>query len=103
MADGKYLKNYYVNIGKTLDFSGATIEDKEELSEIIRDEMITVRMADYKVARGNQKLITRDLGSCIAIALRDPRKEIGGLLGKKENTVKSLLKRGREQLREEVL
>ena len=30
-------------------------------------------------------------------------KEIGELLGKKENTVKSLLKRGREQLREEVL
>ena len=30
-------------------------------------------------------------------------KEIGELLGKKENTVKSLLKRGREQLRREVL
>ena len=30
-------------------------------------------------------------------------KEIGELLGKKENTVKSLLKRGREQLRKEIL
>ena len=30
-------------------------------------------------------------------------KEISQLLGKKENTVKSLLKRGREQLRKEVL
>lgn len=29
-------------------------------------------------------------------------KEIGSLLGKKENTVKSLLKRGREQLKKEV-
>ena len=29
-------------------------------------------------------------------------KEIGALLGKKENTVKSLLKRGRERLRKEV-
>ena len=42
--------------------------------------MITVRMADYKVARGDQKLITRDLGSCIGITIRDPRTGIGGLL-----------------------
>lgn len=42
--------------------------------------MITVRMADYKVARGDQKLITRDLGSCIAIVVRDPKTGIGGLL-----------------------
>lgn len=42
--------------------------------------MITVRMADYKVAIGDQKLITRDLGSCIAVAVRDPRTGIGGLL-----------------------
>lgn len=42
--------------------------------------MITVRMADYKVARGDQKLITRDLGSCIGIVVRDPKTGIGGLL-----------------------
>lgn len=42
--------------------------------------MITVRMADYKVARGDQKLITRDLGSCIGITIRDPKTGIGGLL-----------------------
>lgn len=42
--------------------------------------MITVRMADYKIARGDQKLITRDLGSCIGITIRDPRTGIGGLL-----------------------
>lgn len=51
--------------------------------DIFKDEyanMITVRMADYKVARGNQKLITRDLGSCIGITVRDPKTGIGGLL-----------------------
>lgn len=51
--------------------------------DIFKDEyskMITVRMADYKVARGDQKLITRDLGSCIGITVRDPKTGIGGLL-----------------------
>lgn len=51
--------------------------------DTFRDEyskMITVKMADYKVARGEQKLITRDLGSCIGIAIRDPKTGIGGLL-----------------------
>ncbi len=51
--------------------------------DIFKDEyskMITVRMADYKIARGDQKLITRDLGSCIGITIRDPRTGIGGLL-----------------------
>lgn len=43
-------------------------------------KMITVRMADYKVARGEQLLITRDLGSCMGIAIRDVRTGIGGLL-----------------------
>ena len=51
--------------------------------DVFKDEysdMITVRMADYKLARGNQKLITRDLGSCIGVAIRDTRSGIGGLL-----------------------
>ncbi len=51
--------------------------------DIFKDEysnMITVRMADYKIARDEQKLITRDLGSCIGITIRDPRTGIGGLL-----------------------
>lgn len=51
--------------------------------DIFKDEygnMITVRMADYKVARDDQKLITRDLGSCIGVTIRDPRTGIGGLL-----------------------
>ncbi len=51
--------------------------------DAFRDEysnMITVRMADYKIARGDQKLITRDLGSCIGVTVRDPRTGIGGLL-----------------------
>ena len=42
-------------------------------------EMIVVNMADLKLARGKQKLITRDLGSCVAVAMRDPEKAIGGL------------------------
>lgn len=44
------------------------------------EDYITVKIADYKVAKGTQKLITRDLGSCVAVALRDPEKKIGGLL-----------------------
>lgn len=43
-------------------------------------DMIVVNMAEYKLARGKQKLITRDLGSCVAVAMRDTEKRIGGLL-----------------------
>lgn len=43
-------------------------------------DMILVNMADYKLSRGKQKLITRDLGSCVAVAMRDAEKGIGGLL-----------------------
>lgn len=42
--------------------------------------MIVVNMGDFKLARGEQKLITRDLGSCVGIAIRDPGAEVGGLL-----------------------
>lgn len=44
------------------------------------EETIVVGMADYKLACGTQKLMTRDLGSCVAVAIRDPEKKIGGLL-----------------------
>lgn len=43
-------------------------------------ELITVNMGDYKVSNGNKRLITRDLGSCVAIAVRDPQTGVGGLL-----------------------
>lgn len=42
--------------------------------------MITVNMGDYKLGKGSQKLITRDLGSCVAVAMRDPQTGVGGLL-----------------------
>lgn len=42
--------------------------------------MITVNMGDYKTGRGGVRLITRDLGSCVGIALRDPKTGVGGLL-----------------------
>lgn len=42
--------------------------------------MISVGMGDYKTAKGDSKLITRDLGSCVGIAMRDPRTGVGGLL-----------------------
>lgn len=42
--------------------------------------MITVNMGEYKVACGEKKLITRDLGSCVGVAIRDPKTEVGGLL-----------------------
>lgn len=44
------------------------------------ENMITVNMGDCKTARGNKKLITRDLGSCVGIAMRDPQTGVGGLL-----------------------
>ena len=44
------------------------------------DDVILVNMADYKIATGSKKLITRDLGSCVAVCMRDPDKGIGGLL-----------------------
>ncbi len=43
-------------------------------------DMITVRIGDYKTAKGKKKLITRDLGSCVGIAMWDSQTGIGGLL-----------------------
>ena len=42
--------------------------------------MISVGIGDYKVTNGVRKLITRDLGSCVGIAMGDPLTGIGGLL-----------------------
>jgi len=44
------------------------------------NSMIAVGMGDYKVTNGINKLITRDLGSCVGIAIWDPQTGIGGLL-----------------------
>ena len=44
------------------------------------NSMIVVGMGDYKVTNGVNKLITRDLGSCVGIAMWDPSTQIGGLL-----------------------
>lgn len=43
-------------------------------------ELITVNIGDYKISKGNRSLITRDLGSCVAVAVRDPQTGVGGLL-----------------------
>lgn len=42
--------------------------------------MIVVYMGDYKTSRGERKLMTKDLGSCIGVAVRDPYVGVGGLL-----------------------
>lgn len=42
--------------------------------------MITVDMGDYKISKGEKKLITRDLGSCVGISMYDPKTGVGGLL-----------------------
>lgn len=44
------------------------------------NSMIAVGIGDYKVTNGINRLITRDLGSCVGIAMRDPQTGIGGLL-----------------------
>ncbi len=42
--------------------------------------MIVVYMGDYKTSRGERQLMTKDLGSCIGVAVRDPHVGVGGLL-----------------------
>ncbi|WP_425060880.1 Chemoreceptor glutamine deamidase CheD [Sporomusa carbonis] len=42
-------------------------------------ELIKVGMADYKVGRSPDSLISYGLGSCVGIALFDPIAKIGGL------------------------
>lgn len=44
------------------------------------ESMIVVNMGDYKTARGEQSLMTKDLGSCVGVAVRDPQTGVGGLL-----------------------
>ena len=43
-------------------------------------ELIKVGMAEYKVGRAPDTLISYGLGSCIGISLYDPQTKIGGLL-----------------------
>lgn len=42
-------------------------------------EVIKVGMADLKICRAPDALITLGLGSCVGIALRDPVTKVGGL------------------------
>ncbi len=42
--------------------------------------MIVVNMGDYKTSKGEKKLMTKDLGSCVGVAVRDPQTGVGGLL-----------------------
>ncbi|HWR08201.1 chemotaxis protein CheD [Sporomusa sp.] len=42
-------------------------------------ELIKVGMADYKVGRNPDSLISYGLGSCVGIALFDPAAKVGGL------------------------
>lgn len=44
------------------------------------ESMIVVNMGDYKTSRGDKKLMTKDLGSCVGVAVRDPYTGVGGLL-----------------------
>lgn len=47
---------------------------------MIMSELIRVGMADYKVGRAPDSLISYGLGSCVGIALYDPAVKVGGLL-----------------------
>ena len=44
------------------------------------ESMIVVNMGDYKTSKGEKKLMTKDLGSCVGVAVRDPQTGVGGLL-----------------------
>lgn len=52
--------------------------DKQNGEEGMMDE-IKVGISDYKVARMPQTLMTIGLGSCVGIAIYDPKTKIGGL------------------------
>ena len=43
-------------------------------------DLVKVGLADYKVGRAPDILISYGLGSCIGISLYDPQTKIGGLL-----------------------
>ena len=43
-------------------------------------DMLRVGIADYKVGKAPQQIISYGLGSCIGISLYDPQTKIGGLL-----------------------
>lgn len=43
-------------------------------------ELIRVGMADYKVGKAPDVIISYGLGSCIGISLYDPQRKVGGLL-----------------------
>ena len=43
------------------------------------EEQLKVGIADYKIGKDPQKLVTLGLGSCVGIALYDKVKKIGGL------------------------
>ncbi|MDY2685462.1 MAG: chemotaxis protein CheD [Selenomonadaceae bacterium] len=43
-------------------------------------ELIKVGMADYKVGKAPDTIISYGLGSCIGISLYDPQAKVGGLL-----------------------
>lgn len=40
---GKFLKHYYVNLGKNIDVSGATLKDVDEITEYVRSEMTKLK------------------------------------------------------------
>lgn len=43
-------------------------------------DMIVVGMGEYQLSQGMRQLMTRDLGSCVGVAIRDPHIGVGGLL-----------------------
>lgn len=42
-------------------------------------ERLSVRIAEYRLAEPPAKLVTYGLGSCVAVALYDPQRRLGGL------------------------
>lgn len=43
-------------------------------------KMTNVSMADLKTGTGDMVFVTRDLGSCVAVAIKDANKKTGGLI-----------------------
>lgn len=43
-------------------------------------DAVMVKIGEYQLSQGTQKLVTRDLGSCVGVAIRDPHIGVGGLL-----------------------
>lgn len=55
------------------------VNEKMDEEEVVEKNSVEVNMAEMKIARAPDLLVTRGLGSCLGIVLYDPTKKIGAI------------------------